>query len=321
MQPASEKIQLTASQAACLDAVREGLDSKSKIAVETKQDLKTVSTALKWLDRARLLRRADGYRWRPTKRGRSCAVQVVPDPERRLGGKRFGELVAGSTAERLLDALDRPMRGAELAELLGVTKQRVHQLVVKLHAQGRLKLDDQGKVFHIVARSDDPTFLLNSHEERLLSVLPDEEPTSVTKITVATSWAAARVPVVLDRLCEKGLIEEVGESRGSVLYRVTSEGDAHPQRRESLARAELPPLMVRSDRSFRVLSFIAERSEVRIMEIRDALGIPHDSMNAFMQYLKRRGIVRKVKSERNAPYELTTGGSDTLEEMIRRGRR
>jgi len=161
MQSASEKIQLTASQAACLDAVREGLDSKTKIAVETKQDLKTVSTALKWLDRARLLRRADGYRWRPTKRGRSCAVQVVPDPERRLGGKRFGELVAGSTAERLLDALDRPMRGAELAELLGVTKQRVHQLVVKLHAQGRLKLDDQGKVFHIVARSDDPTFLLN----------------------------------------------------------------------------------------------------------------------------------------------------------------
>ena len=321
MQPASEKIQLTASQAACLDAVREGLDSKSKIAVETKQDLKTVSTALKWLDRARLLRRADGYRWRPTKRGRSCAVKVVPDPERRLGGKRFGELVAGSTAERLLDALDRPMRGAELAELLGVTKQRVHQLVVKLHAQGRLKLDDQGKIFHIVARSDDPTFLLNRHEERLLSVLPNEEPTNVSKITVATRWAAARVPVVLDRLCEKGLIEVVGESRGSVLYRVTSEGAAHPQRRESFARAELPPLMVRSDRSFRVLSFIAERSEVRIMEIRDALGIPHSSMNAFMQYLKRRGIVRKVKSERNAPYELTTEGSDTLEEMIRRGQR
>ena len=321
MQAASEKIQLTASQAACLDAVREGLDSKTKIAVETKQDLKTVATALERLDRARLLRRADGYRWRSTKRGRSCAVQIVPDPERRLGGKRFGELVAGSTAERLLDALDRPMRGAELAERLGVTLQRVHQLVVKLHAQGRLKLDDQGKVLHIVARSDDPTILLNWHDERLLSVLPDEEPTSVTKITVATSWAAARVPVVLDRLCEKGLIEEVGESRGTVLYRVTSEGAAHPQRREGVTRAELPPLMVRSDRSFRVLSFIAERSEVRIMEIRDALGIPHDSMNAFMQYLKRRGLVRKVKPERNAPYELTTEGSDTLGEMIRRGRR
>ncbi len=321
MQPVFEKIQLTASQAACLNAAREGFDSKTKIAVETKQDLTTVTAALEGLDQARLVRRADGFRWRPTKRGRTCAVRAVPDPERRLGGKRFGELVAGSTAERLLDALDRPMRGAELAERLGVTLQRVHQLVVKLHAQGRLKLDDQGKVLHIVARSDDPTILLNWHDERLLSVLPDEEPTSVSKITVATSWAAARVPVVLDRLCEKGLIEEVGESRGSVLYRVTSEGAAHPQRREGVTRAELPPLMVRSDRSFRVLSFIAERSEVRIMEIRDALGIPHSSMNAFMQYLKRRGLVRKVKPERNAPYELTTEGSDTLREMIRRGRR
>ncbi len=321
MQAASEKIQLTASQAACLDAVREGLESTTRIAIGTKQDLDTVAAALEGLNQARLVRRADGFRWHPTKRGRSCAVRAVPDPERRLRGKRFGELVPGSTAERLLDALDRPMRGAELAERLGVTRQRIHQLVVKLHAQGRLKLDDQGKVLHIIARSDDPTMLLNWQEERLLSVLPDEEPTSVSKITVATSWAAARVPVVLDRLCGKGLIEEVGESRGSVLYRVTSEGAAHPQRRESFARAELPPLMVRSDRSFRVLSFIAERSEVRIMEIRDALGIPHSSMNAFMQYLKRRGLVRKVKPERNAPYELTTEGGDTLGEMIRRGRR
>ncbi len=162
------------------------------IAVETKQDLKTVAVALEGLNRARLVRRVDGFRWRPTKRGRSCTVRAVPDPERRLGGKAFGRLVPGSTAERLLDALDRPMRGAELAERLGVTIQRVHQLVVKLHAQGRLKLDDQGKVLHIVARSDDPTVLLNWKEERLLSVLPDEEPTSVSKITVATGWVAAR---------------------------------------------------------------------------------------------------------------------------------
>lgn len=321
MQPASEKIQLTASQAACLDAVRQGLDSKTKIAVETKQDLKTVAVALEGLDRARLIRRADGFRWRSTKRGRSCAVRAVPGPERRFGGNAFGRLVPGSTAERLLDALSRPMRGAELFERLGVTRQRVHQLVVKLHAQGRLKLADQGKPLHVVARSDDPTILLTREEERLLSVLPDKEPTSVSKITVATGWAAARVPVVLDRLCEKGLIEEVGESRGWVLYRVTSEGAVHPQRRESLTRAELPPLMVRSDRSFRVLSFIAERSEVRIKEARDELGIPHNSMNALMQYLKRRGLVRKVKRDVTAPYELTTEGCNTLGEMIRRGQR
>ena len=79
--------------------------------------------------------------------------------------------------------------------------------------------------------------------------------------------------------------------------------------------------MVRSDRVFRVLSLIADRSEVRIMEVRDALSIPHNSMNALMQYLKRRGLVRKVKRDLTAPYELTTEGCNTLGEMIRRGQR
>ena len=150
------------------------------------------------------------YKWRPTKRGRSCAIRAVPDPERRLGGKAFGRLVPGSTAERLLDALDRPMRGAELLERLGVTRQRVHQLIVKLHAQGRLKLDEQGKVFHIIARSDDPTILLTWEEERLLSVLPDEEPTSVTKITAATGWAAGRARSPLQEEFDRGGWRESG---------------------------------------------------------------------------------------------------------------
>ena len=77
--------------------------------------------------------------------------------------------------------------------------------------------------------------------------------------------------------------------------------------------------MVRSDRVFRVLSLIADRSEVRIMEVRDALSIPHNSMNALMQYLKRRGLVRKANPDLTASYELTTEGCDTLGEMIRRG--
>ncbi len=78
MQATSKKIQLTASEAACLDAVLEGLDSKTKIAVETKKDLNTVAAALEGLNRARLIRRADGFRWHPTKRGQTSAIKIVP---------------------------------------------------------------------------------------------------------------------------------------------------------------------------------------------------------------------------------------------------
>ncbi len=126
MPDVSESVMLTASQASCFDAVREGLDSKTKIAVRAKRDLRTVSAALEALRRARLVRSVGHYRWRVTRRGQSCAVAVVPDPKRRKGGRAYGKLVAGSTAERLLEVLDRPMRGADLVEHLGITPQRVH---------------------------------------------------------------------------------------------------------------------------------------------------------------------------------------------------
>ena len=55
MPPAAERVRLTISEAACLDAVKDGLDGKTKIAIETKQDLETVAKALENLGRARLI--------------------------------------------------------------------------------------------------------------------------------------------------------------------------------------------------------------------------------------------------------------------------
>ena len=318
MRPTEEKVQLTASEAACLDAVRAGLDGKTKIAIEIGRDLKTVAAALERLNRAGLIGRTGRFRWHQTERGRSCSLRVVPDPQRRKGGKVFGRLVAGSTAERLLDALDQPMRGAELADCLGVTKQRVHQLVVRLHAQGRLRLGDRGSVLLVVARSDDPSVLLTRDEERILSALPDDAATSAIRLRQRARMPASRMRDGLVRLHEKGLVEQTGWDRGQALYRLSPEGRRHFQRRASARRAEPTPLKVKSDRVRDVLSYIAEQGEARIRDVRDALGVPQASMNALMQYLKRRGLVRKVSGDLSAPYELTREGNDTLAEMFRR---
>ncbi len=317
MQPISETIQLAVSQAACLDAVRSGLDRKTKIAVETKQDLKTVAVALEGLNRARLVRQVDGFRWRPTKRGRSCTVRAVPDPKRRLGGKAFGKLVPGSTAERLLDALDRPMRGKDLTGLLGVSPQRVHQIVVRLLAQDRVRIGDQAHVLHIVARSDDSSVLLTRDEARVLSALPDDATTVATGLGAVIHIPVARVQDVLHRLCELGLVQNAGTRRDKALYRLSSAGREHFQRGIRARRAKPALLVVRSDRVRDVLSNLSDRGQARIKDLRDALGIAHPSMNALMQYLKRKRLVTKVGEKLSAPYELTDEGREALAEMMR----
>lgn len=318
MPSAAGSVQLTVSEAACLDAVKDGLDAKTKIAIESKQDLKTVAKALQKLSRARLIRRVGSRGWCPTRQGRHCDVCIVPDPERRRGGKAFGRLVTGSTAERLLNMLDRPMRGVELIERLGVTPQRIHQLIVRLHAQGRVRLGDREKILHIVARNNDRSILLTQDEERILSALPDDAVTTVPRLAAAAHLMSAAAKDVIGRLCEKGLVEEAGSGRGQTHYRLGAEGRAHIQRRGSARRAEPVPLKVRSDRVRGVLSYLAERREARIKDVGDALGISRSSMNALMQYLKRKGLVRKIRRELSAPYELTIEGRDVLREMSRR---
>lgn len=318
MPDAAVSVQLTETEAACLKAIKDGQDRKTRIAVRIKRDLRTVTRALEILSRAHLIWRADSRRWRPTQHGLHCAVRVVPDPPRRRGGTRFGRHAPGSTVERLQEALDRPISGADLVDRLGVTRQRVHQLVVRLHALGRVRLGDLENILHIVARGDDPTLLLTRDEERILSVLPDEAATSAHKLAERTSMSAVRAGHSVCRLCNHGLIEETRSARDRWLYRLTPKGRAHFQRRASAQRADPAPLAVRSDRVRNVLSYLKARREARIRDVRDGLGITQTSMNALMQYLKRKGLVTKSGPELSAPYRLTTEGRGTLQEMIRR---
>ena len=129
MNPKARSLILTESQAACLVALRFRKESKTEIAIQAKLDLKKAATALETLKELGLARRGEINRWHFTARGRNCRFKTIPDRIRR------GSALLGPGARRLLDVLDRPMRGSELAERLGITLQRVRQLVVKLYAQ------------------------------------------------------------------------------------------------------------------------------------------------------------------------------------------
>jgi DNA-binding IclR family transcriptional regulator len=303
---------LTKSELACFKALDHDATRKTRIAIATKLDLPKTSAALEKLERLGFIRRDETRCWHPTKRGRTCAVRAVPDRKHRRRG------TPGSGGERLLQALERPMRCDELAARLGVTKQRVYQLAVKLYADGYIRLSDEKKPLHVIARRNDPTVLLSWEQEHVLSVMSREFATTLTKIRVAANLSEELAEAATRRLVVAGLIEETAGPRGERLYQITAPGLSHPQYARSPRCAAPPRLPVESERVLTVLSHISAAGQLRIRDISGMLGIPLTSINALFQYLKRKSLVQKQGRRLQAPYRLTDLGNQALAEMIRR---
>jgi DNA-binding IclR family transcriptional regulator len=210
------------------------------------------------------------------------------------------------------------MSGSELARQLSITRQRVHQLVVKLHGKGHVRLGDRERVLHVIARKADPTPLLSRDEQRVFSAIAEQYDTTTGKIRLAAGCSEGRAEDILKRLVSIGLVAQNKTVNGTRRYQITTAGSLHPQYRQSAERADPPPLAVRSDRVLTVLSLLAERGRAQITEVRDALGIPHRSINALFQYLKRKSLVRKNGKELRSPYVLTDEGREALTELHHR---
>ena len=303
---------LTESQAACLAALRLRKETKSQIAIEAKLDLIKAVKALKRLEDVGLSKHGEMNRWVLTRRGRTCHFKTMPDRIRR------GNTLPGPGARRLLEVLDGPMRGSELAEKLGVTLQRIHQLVVKLHAQRLVKLGDLENILEVVSRNKDKTVLLSRGEARVLSAIPDAYATDFTKIRLAVVLPEKSVQHILVGLVARHFVAALDGLNDRRNYQITAAGLKHPQRHQNKRVAHPPRLPVESDRVHAVLSAMRDARSLRIRDLKVALKIPHPSINALMQYLKRKALVQKTGRELAAPYSLTNKGLDTLAEMERR---
>jgi DNA-binding MarR family transcriptional regulator len=300
------RLALTKSQVACLGTVRRGIHSKTQVAIATHLDLRKTLRALDALAKLDLITKTADHHWRVTRRGRACRFRTIPDKARR------GSSGLGHAALRLLQALNRPMGGSELANELGVTKQRVHQLVVALHGTGHVRLGDPDRVLHIIAHKDDPTSLLSRSERRVFAAITDQYDTTAAKIRLAVGCSDDEAAETLRRLVGMGLVAENKKVNGSRHYQVTKVGSLHPQYRQSAQRASPPPLPVRSDRVLAVLSLLAEHGRAQITEVRDALGVAHQTINALFQYLKRKSLVCKEGKALRSPYLLTDQGREAL---------
>jgi predicted transcriptional regulator len=323
MTPKAGNPVLTGSQAACLIALRRRKDFKPdfaieakltlyNIAIEAKLNLYKTATALRALARHGLAKQDETKRWHTTARGKTCRFETVRDRLRRNSG------VLGPGTRRLLELLDRPMRGSEIIEKLGGTRQGVRHLLIELHAQGRVTFGDPADFFWIVKRAGDKTPLLSHDEERVLSAIPREYVTNATKIRLAARLPENKVQQILEHLIVSRFVEALEGLQGNLVYRVTAAGLKHPQRGQSARRAQAPRLPVESDRIRAVLSAILDSGSLRIRDVMDMLSIPRNSINALMQYLKRKHLVEKTGQQFNAPYSLTEEGRAALAEMTRR---
>jgi DNA-binding IclR family transcriptional regulator len=310
--PKARNLLLTQSQAACLIALRIHKVSQPKIAVQAKLALAKTAAALRTLARLGLAQQDQTKSWHATARGKTCRFETVPERPRRNNG------LPGPRGRRLLELLDGPMRGSEIVEKLGITHQGVRQLLIKLHAQGRVSFGDPENPFWIVMRPDDKTSLLSRDEERVLSAIPREYTTDATKIRLAARVPDSQIHQILERLLVRRFVEASNGLRGTRVYRITNAGVQHPQCTQSVRRAKAPRLPVESDRIRKVLSAIFDSSELRIIDVTNQLSIPQQSMNALMQYLKRKRLVKKNGLEPHAPYSLTAEGLAALTEMTRR---
>jgi hypothetical protein len=179
MTPKDRNLVLTKSQAACLIALQQGKESKAEIAIMTKLDLLKTNAALYALMGLGLAKQDRTTAWHVTARGKACVFETVPDRQRRNSS------VPGPGARRLLEVLKRPMRGRDIADELRVTYQRVHQLAIRLHAQGHVTFGDPENPLWMVMRAGDRTPFLSLDEERVLSAIPSEYATNAAKIRLA----------------------------------------------------------------------------------------------------------------------------------------
>jgi DNA-binding IclR family transcriptional regulator len=226
---------LSSAQAACIRAIRSGKVTRTPIAVAAGLSLRGAANVLDALCEQGLIRRDSGGRaWALTEPGLNHPMQQEP-----LAGTDEGSHTAvriGAMGRRLLELLDRPRCGPDIARELSITPSRVRALVVALMAIGKVRVGDPDRVTLVVARSDDPSVLLTYREARVLSSFPLDE------TTPALVAAHCRIPLstVTPYVCfltDHRLVRQSGQSGRGAHYQLTESGSAHPQYRAGSKKA------------------------------------------------------------------------------------
>ncbi len=221
--------------------------------------------------------------------------------------------------QRLLDLLAQPLRAGELAKRLEVSRQRVRQIVLALVAKDQIRVGDPDQPTLIVARRDDPSVVLTYPQERVLSSLTEGKDATEISIGRILRIDLSEAQKHLMCLVHEKLVCATEWFGREYRYRLTESGRSHPQYITQAKKSKTALLGVKSDRILQVLTYLLNHGPARTRDIGDNLRIQRISMNALMQYLKRKSLVNKVGAGQIDPFELTAEGRAVQQAMTLEG--
>lgn len=308
------RVPRTQAETLVLDALRHGSAGLRTLAARARLTLTDAGRALAALAADGLVVKPSrrGGRWQFTDPGAREVPTPTTDPTRRRIAVR-----EASAAHRFLTALDRPMPVRVVAERIGVSKEGATQAFFVLYAAGLVRTADPERASAWVARADDPTPLFPVEVERVLQSFDEETATGIVEIARALRLPEATVGAAIEKVIDAGLVVE-RTGRFGTSFALTDNGRGHPQRRVVRKRAPSPPLPVRSQRVHATLYLLAARGPLRTVDIGRALSVGRSSINALMQYLKRKGLAAKDGDTLLAPHRITDLGVDLLAELTAR---
>lgn len=307
-------VSLSTDETACLKALRGGMSRKKTVADATGLSLYKVTRTLETL---RIMGLADAVTASPGARQDWLPTPLGAGVEIKTGGSAARKLPP--SAQRLLDCLDQPRTNADLARRMGVSRERIRQIVNRLRSDGAIKVSAPGPSPEYVARIDDPRPFLDGLQVAALSRLSEEGATSVHRLAGVLKISPEQAHQLAEGLRAADLVNmdpSIMSDRPQV--RLTEAGANHPQRKPVLSKVKPDRLPMYSDRVLSVLTYLAHNGPTQTAQIGRDLGIGFKSMNALMQYLKRRGIAYKTGSARYAPHALTEKGHQLRDELSNR---
>lgn len=152
----------------------------------------------------------------------------------------------------------------------------------------------------------------------MLSALPRAFATDASRLSAATKLPKSEVEPIVENLIAAGLAEAREGFRHGRAFRITAAGLEHPQYVRPARHAPPQRLPVQSDRVRKLLQEIADAGALRIRDVSERTQLPHQSINALVQYLKRKQLLTKAGPGTFAPYSLTEQGRAVLAEMTLR---
>ena len=228
-------------------------------------------------------------------------------------------------AQRILGLLDRPEEAAALAAVVGVSYQRIDQILKALLARKvvvRFRTPGNNWRWWWVRADGDPTPRSPAEETglsraaaTLLNALAEDAFHWIQDLAAATGTPAHAIPHLCQRLEAEGLIENIYFG-GKRFVGITQKGLAHPARQSSAPRMNPADLSkVFADLTTASIETLAILGEARATDISGALaGRQIDGSSLFpsqrLAHLARGGLVERVpgSTENRRVFRLTEAG-------------